>query len=100
MEDGKCRLDTGMHFHCHRCRHTVGTRLLQRGISIDKVQDVLGHENISTTRHYARTAPEAVLEIARMGFISADQVVKLAEPLKKNGCGQYLLNLIMGGKPV
>ena len=60
----KCRLDTGMHFHCHRCRHTVGTRLLQRGVTIDKVQDVLGHENISTTRHYARTAPEAVLELA------------------------------------
>ena len=40
-------------------------------------------------------------EIAyRMGFINADQVVKLAEPLKKNGYGQYLLNLIMGGKPV
>ena len=60
----KCRLDTGMHFHCHRCRHTVGTRLLQRGVTIDKVQDVLGHENISTTRHYARTAPEAILELA------------------------------------
>jgi len=60
----KCRLDTGMHFHCHRCRHTVGTRLLQKGVSIDKVQDVLGHENISTTRHYARTAPEAILELA------------------------------------
>jgi len=39
-------------------------------------------------------------EIAyRMGLINADQVVKLAEPLKKNGYGQYLLNLIMGGKP-
>lgn len=40
-------------------------------------------------------------EIAyRMGLINADQVVKLAEPLKKNGYGQYLLNLIMGGKLV
>jgi site-specific recombinase XerD len=70
---GKCRLDTGMHFHCHRCRHTVGTRLLQRGVSIDKVQEVLGHENISTTRHYARTAPEAILELAA-------KVDKLREP--------------------
>jgi len=60
----KCRKDTGMHFHCHRCRHTVGTKLLQKGVSIDKVQEVLGHENISTTRHYARTAPEAILELA------------------------------------
>jgi glucose-1-phosphate thymidylyltransferase len=34
-------------------------------------------------------------EIAyRMQYINAEQVRKLAEPLKKNGYGQYLLNLI------
>ena len=34
-------------------------------------------------------------EIAfRMKYINAQQVIKLAEPLKKNGYGQYLLNLI------
>lgn len=60
----KCRLETGMNFHTHRCRHTVGTQLLQRGVPIDKVQDVLGHADISTTRHYAKTAPEAILELA------------------------------------
>lgn len=37
-------------------------------------------------------------EIAyRLGLISAEQVVRLAEPMKKNGYGQYLLNLIEGG---
>ncbi|SFR14176.1 glucose-1-phosphate thymidylyltransferase RfbA [Desulfoscipio geothermicus] len=40
-------------------------------------------------------------EIAyRMGFISAEQVVKLAEPLKKNGYGQYLLNLARDGRTI
>ncbi|MCL5779511.1 MAG: glucose-1-phosphate thymidylyltransferase RfbA [Firmicutes bacterium] len=40
-------------------------------------------------------------EIAyRMGFISAEQVVKLAEPLKKNGYGQYLLNLVRDGRTI
>jgi glucose-1-phosphate thymidylyltransferase len=34
-------------------------------------------------------------EIAyNMGYITAEQVLKLAEPLKKNGYGQYLLQLI------
>jgi glucose-1-phosphate thymidylyltransferase len=34
-------------------------------------------------------------EIAyRMGYINAEQVLKLAEPLKKNGYGQYLLSLV------
>jgi len=30
----------------------------------------------------------------RMGFISSDEVSKLAEPLKKNGYGQYLLKIL------
>jgi glucose-1-phosphate thymidylyltransferase len=34
-------------------------------------------------------------EIAyRQGYISAEQVAKLAEPLKKNAYGQYLLNML------
>jgi len=60
----KCRLETGVNFHSHRCRHTTGTQLLQKGISIDKVQDVLGHADISTTRRYAKTAPEAIHALA------------------------------------
>ena len=34
-------------------------------------------------------------EIAyRMNYIDASQVMKLAQPLRKNGYGQYLLNMI------
>ncbi len=40
-------------------------------------------------------------EIAyRMGMISADKVMELAEPLKKNRYGQYLINLLQDGKIV
>jgi site-specific recombinase XerD len=60
----RCRMETGLNFYSHRCRHTVGTQLLQRGVPIDRVQDVLGHADISTTRRYAKTAPEAVLKLA------------------------------------
>lgn len=60
----KCRLETGLNFHTHRCRHTVGTQLLQKGIPIDKVQEVLGHADISTTRRYAKTAREAIMDLA------------------------------------
>ena len=38
-------------------------------------------------------------EIAfRLGLIDTEQVTQLAEPLKKNGYGQYLMTLIDGGK--
>ena len=34
-------------------------------------------------------------EIAyRMGYISAEQLMRLAEPLKRNGYGQYLINVV------
>jgi glucose-1-phosphate thymidylyltransferase len=37
-------------------------------------------------------------EIAyRKGFISAEQLEKLAQPLAKNGYGQYLLQLLKEG---
>jgi glucose-1-phosphate thymidylyltransferase len=33
-----------------------------------------------------------------MGYIDAEQVLRLAHPLRKNGYGQYLINLINGGE--
>ena len=38
-------------------------------------------------------------EIAyRMGYIDADQLMKLAQPLKKNDYGQYMIRLAKSGK--
>jgi len=55
---------TGVDFHCHRLRHTLATNLLAQGIPLDVVQEVLGHENINTTRKYAKTAPEKLYQLA------------------------------------
>jgi len=48
----------------HRLRHTLATQLLTRDIPIDIVQEVLGHQNINTTRRYAKTAPERLCQLA------------------------------------
>lgn len=58
------RQATGVDFHSHRCRHTLATRLLAQGVPIDVVQMVLGHQNINTTRRYAKTAPEKLCRLA------------------------------------
>lgn len=56
--------ETGVDFHCHRLRHTFATKLLSEGVPLDVVQEVLGHENINTTRKYAKTAPDRIYQLA------------------------------------
>ncbi|HBC93047.1 MAG TPA: glucose-1-phosphate thymidylyltransferase [Pelotomaculum sp.] len=55
---------------------------------------------IETIEHRQGLKVSCPEEIAyRMGLISDEQLVKLADPLKKNGYGQYLLSILQGGKP-
>ena len=43
---------TGIHVFAHRFRHTLAQTLLDRGMRIEEVQQILGHEKIETTRRY------------------------------------------------
>ena len=74
---GHAWLDTGTH-----------ESLVQAACFVQTVQERQG---------FMVSCPE---EIAfRMGWIVADDLVRLAEPVKKNGYGQYLLHLATEGKP-
>lgn len=39
-------------FHTHSMRHKFATDLLDRGVNIRQVQELLGHENVNTTMRY------------------------------------------------
>ncbi|ANK59015.1 glucose-1-phosphate thymidylyltransferase [Loigolactobacillus backii] len=72
MGRGYAWLDTGTHESLHQASGFIAT-----------VQD---RQNFEVA---------CLEEIAyRMGYINLDQVAKLAEPLKKTGYGQYLLQLV------
>lgn len=42
----------------HDLRHTYASQLVQRGISLEVVQKLLGHESFATTQRYAHLSPE------------------------------------------
>ena len=60
------------------------------------------HQSLSDATQFIKTIEDrqglkiaCIEEIAyRMGYISPDQLIKLAEPLKKSGYGEYLLNIL------
>ena len=57
------------HLHWHLARHTCGTLLNQRGLLMQEIQYILGHQKQATTeRHYAETLFEQVEQSLRKAF--------------------------------
>ena len=53
----------------HAIRHTVATRMLQNGIDLETVREVLGHESVTTTELYLHTTSERKRTAAQAGSL-------------------------------
>ena len=72
MERGFAWLDTGTHESLIEASNYIKMIETRRGLKVACLEEIA----------------------CKMGYISNDQLLELAQPLKKNGYGQYLLNLV------
>ena len=66
---------TGIKVSCHRLRHTMATQLLNAEAEIETIQDLLGHNWITTTQRYCKVSN---LKVQRDYFKAMRRVQQLA----------------------
>jgi len=65
--------ETGIKVSCHRLRHTMATQLLNADAMLVSVQELLGHNNITSTQRYCKVSN---IKVRRDYFKAIELVMK------------------------
>ena len=72
-------------YSSHKLRHTAATLMLQNGVDVKAVQEVLGHEHLNTTEIYTHIDNEALRVAAKANPLSRIKIKgKIKEEPDKN----------------
>jgi site-specific recombinase XerD len=72
-----------MGFSVHKLRHTAATLMYQNGVDVRVLQEVLGHENLDTTRIYTHVSNNQMRQAMKMNPLS--QEAKAENKTGRNG---------------
>ena len=64
---------TGLKISCHHLRHTMATQLLNADAQVESIQDLLGHNWISTTERYCKVSN---MKVKRDYFNAMGKILK------------------------
>ena len=80
---------TGLKISCHHLRHTMATQLLNADAQVESIQDLLGHNWITTTERYCNVSN---VKVKRDYFMAMEKILKrstqrLSNPILESGRG-------------